>query len=216
MSRNRAPGTARGTEQVAVGGQPPDRTVAVDDGTAVQPAHEGPAGAGAPAPTAGMVLCDDGVARPRWAAHDPELRRYHDEEWGRPVTDERELFEALSLEAFQAGLSWATVLRKRPALRAAFDGFDPEAVAKFTDADVARLMADRSLIRNEPKIRATISNAAATLALREEGGLVALVWQHEEGDAAALAKALRRRGFRFLGPTTVHALMQAVGVVSTR
>lgn len=188
----------------------------------VTPPH---AAIGAPA----SIVGEDGVVRPAWAATDEEMRRYHDEEWGRPVTDERGMFEALSLEAFQAGLAWATVLRKRAALRAAFLNFEPAKVAALTDQDVARLKADSGLIRHEAKIRATISNAAATLALREEGGLVELVHsfavapdsptagaaaEHRtrSPESEALAAALRGRGFRFVGPTNMYALLQAVGL----
>ena len=122
------------------------------------------------------VLGDDGLARPEWAATDPLMKDYYDTEWGMPVRDERGLFERLSLEAFQSGLSWATILRKRPAFRAAFDDFDPDAVAAYDDRDVERLMADAGIVRNRRKIDATITNARATVALREDGGLVDLVW----------------------------------------
>lgn len=127
-----------------------------------------------------LVVGDDGLARPVWAAADPLLREYYDTEWGMPVRDERGVFERLSLEAFQSGLSWATILRKRPAFRDAFSGFDPEAVAGFREADVARLLADARIVRNRAKILATIGNARATLHLRESGdvagGLAGLVW----------------------------------------
>jgi DNA-3-methyladenine glycosylase I len=166
-----------------------------------------------------------------WPATDPLYEAYHDEEWGRPVTDERGLFERLSLEAFQSGLSWLTILRKREAFRAAFAGFDPDAVAAFGDADVARLLADAGIVRNRAKIEATIANARALVALHAAGErLGALVWAHAPAprpapaaladlpasvpESAALAKALKRRGFRFVGPTTVYALMQATGVVN--
>ena len=122
------------------------------------------------------VLGDDGLARPVWAATDPLMQEYYDTEWGMPVRDERGLFERLSLEAFQSGLSWATILRKRPAFRAAFDDFDPDTVAAYDDRDVERLMADAGIVRNRRKIDATITNARATVALRAEGGLVDLVW----------------------------------------
>jgi DNA-3-methyladenine glycosylase I len=162
---------------------------------------------------------------------DPLYERYHDEEWGRPVRDERGLFEKLSLEAFQSGLSWVTILRKREAFRAAFAGFDPVAVAAFGPGDVERLMADSGIVRNRAKVEATIANAAATLALREEGEpLDALIWAHRPvpraaprafadvpatvPESEALAKVLRRRGFRFVGPTTLYALMQADGLVN--
>jgi DNA-3-methyladenine glycosylase I len=177
------------------------------------------------------VTGDDGLARPAWAAADPLLRDYYDTEWGLPVRDEQGLFERLTLEAFQSGLSWVTILRKRPAFRAAFDGFDPDAVAGYGDADVARLMADAGIVRNLRKIEATITNARATVALRDEGGLVDLVWSFRpertpaptsyaevpttSPESAALAKALRGKGFVFVGPTTMFALMEAVGIVDT-
>ncbi len=180
---------------------------------------------------AGVVVGEDGLARPRWAATDPLLREYYDTEWGMPVRDERGLFERLSLEAFQSGLSWATILRKRPAFREAFHGFDPDVVAAFDDWDAARLMADAGIVRNRQKISATIANAAATVALREHGGLVDLVWSFRPDttptprtmaevptsspESKALAKALRAHGFTFVGPTTMYALMEAVGIVDT-
>lgn len=179
----------------------------------------------------GVVVGDDGLARPTWASSDPLLQAYYDEEWGLPVRDEQGLFERLSLEAFQSGLSWATILRKRPAFRAAFDDFVPDRVAAFDDADVARLMADAGIVRNRRKIDATIANARATVALREDGGLADLIWSFRpdatpapasmadvptvSDESKALAKELRRRGFSFVGPTTMFALMEAVGIVDT-
>ncbi|HMM95699.1 DNA-3-methyladenine glycosylase I [Phycicoccus sp.] len=181
----------------------------------------------------GVVVGDDGLARPAWASVDPMLREYYDTEWGMPVRDERGLFERLSLEAFQSGLSWATILRKRPAFRAAFDDFDPEAVARYDDADVARLMADAGIVRNRAKVLATITNARATLGLREDpdGDLAAFVWSFRPAEtprprtyaevpttspeSLALSKALKRKGFAFVGPTTMFALMEAVGIVDT-
>ena len=124
----------------------------------------------------GSVIGDDGLARPPWAAVDPMLREYYDTEWGLPVRDEQGLYERISLEAFQAGLSWATILRKRPAFRAAFHDFHPETVAAFTEADVERLLLDAGIVRNRLKIRAAITNAQATIALRDDGGLVDFVW----------------------------------------
>jgi DNA-3-methyladenine glycosylase I len=178
-----------------------------------------------------LVIGDDGLARPSWAATDPLLRDYYDNEWGMPVRDERGLFERLSLEAFQSGLSWATILRKRPAFRKAFDDFDPDTVAAYDESDVERLMADAGIVRNRRKIEATITNARATVALRDEGGLPELIWsfQPEEtpaptsydeipsqsAESRALAKALRARGFVFVGPTTMFALMEALGVIDT-
>ena len=177
------------------------------------------------------VLGDDGLARPVWAATDPLMKEYYDTEWGMPVRDERGLFERLSLEAFQSGLSWATILRKRSAFRAAFDDFDPDAVAAYDDGDVERLMADTGIVRNRRKIDATITNARATVALREDGGLADLVWSFRPArtptptsyaevpstseESKALSKELKRRGFVFVGPTTMFALMEAVGIVDT-
>lgn len=178
-----------------------------------------------------VVIGADGLARPAWAATDDLLREYYDTEWGLPVRDERGVFERLSLEAFQSGLSWATILRKRPAFRAAFAGFDPEKVAAFDEADIDRLLADAGIVRNRAKVLATIANARATLELREDGGLADLVWSFQpertpvpttaeevpttSAESVALAKELRRRGFRFVGPTTMFALMEAIGLVDT-
>lgn len=182
-------------------------------------------------PGSGLVVGDDGLARPRWAATDPLLRDYYDAEWGMPITDERGVFERLSLEGFQSGLSWATILRKREAFRAAFRGFEPDLVAAFDDADVERLLADAGIVRHRGKITATIDNARTTLRLRTEGGLAKLVWSFkpaatpeprsmsevptESAESRALAAELRRRGFRFVGPTTMFALMEAIGIVDT-
>lgn len=159
------------------------------------------------------------------------MRAYYDHEWGLPVTDEQGLYERICLEGFQAGLSWATILRKRPAFRAAFADFDPEAVARYGEADVDRLMQDAGIIRNRLKIAATIRNAQATLDLRGDGGLVDFVWSFrpastpapvlpadiptQSPESIALSKALRKRGFSFVGPTTMFALMEAVGIVDT-
>ena len=157
---------------------------------------------------------------------DPLYARYHDEEWGRPQTSERALFEKVCLEGFQAGLAWITVLRKREAFREVFAGFDPEVVAEL---DVEPLLSDARLIRSGPKLRACVTNARATLALRESGGLPALLWSAADGSSAApsqwsdvpastpasaaLARQLKRAGFTFVGPTTVYSLMQACGLV---
>lgn len=181
--------------------------------------------------TDSVVIGPDGLARPVWAATDDLLRDYYDLEWGLPVRDERGVFERLSLEAFQSGLSWATILRKRPAFRAAFADFDPEAVAAFGEADIDRLLGDAGIVRNRAKVLATIANAQATLTLRADGGLAELVWSFRpertpvpatpaevpttSPDSVALAKELRRRGFRFVGPTTMFALMEAIGLVDT-
>jgi DNA-3-methyladenine glycosylase I len=143
---------------------------------------------------------------------DPLYERYHDEEWGKPVTGEGELFERLVLESFQSGLAWITILRKRDGFRRAFAGFDVDAVAGFDERDVARLLEDASIVRHRGKIEAAIANARATVALHDGGGtLRALLW--EGGDAPDVAKELKRRGFRFLGPTTVESAMQACGVI---
>jgi DNA-3-methyladenine glycosylase I len=179
----------------------------------------------------GTIIGDDGLARPPWAASDPLLREYYDTEWGLPVRDEQGLYERISLEAFQAGLSWATILRKRPAFRAAFHDFHPETVAAFTEADVERLLQDPGIVRNRLKIRAAISNAQATIALRPDGGLVDFVWGFKPAttpmprtlsetattspESVALSKALRKRGFVFVGPTTMYALMEAIGMIDT-
>ena len=184
----------------------------------------------APAGT-GAVIGDDGLARPPWAAVDPVLRAYYDTEWGLPVRDEQGLYERISLEAFQAGLSWATILRKRPAFRAAFSDFHPETVSAFTDSDVERLLLDAGIVRNRSKIVAAIGNARATIALRDDGGLVDFVWAFRpestpeprfpadipttSPESVALAKALRKRGFAFVGPTTMYALMEAIGMIDT-
>lgn len=179
----------------------------------------------------GTIIGDDGLARPPWAASDPLLREYYDTEWGLPVRDEQGLYERISLEAFQAGLSWATILRKRPAFRAAFQNFHPETVAAFTEADVERLLQDPGIVRNRLKIRAAITNAQATIALRPDGGLVDFVWGFKPAttpmpralsetattspESIGLSKALRKRGFVFVGPTTMHALMEAIGMIDT-
>lgn len=178
------------------------------------------------------VVGEDGLARCPWAATHPLNRHYHDTEWGLPVRGERALFERISLEAFQSGLSWLTILAKRPAFRAAFADFDPDVVAAFGDDDVERLMADAGIVRNRAKILAARTNARATIALRKRGGLDALIWSHAPAQpepaprtvaevptrspaSAALAVALRSHGFVFVGPTTAHALMEAVGMVDT-
>lgn len=166
-----------------------------------------------------------------WGSGDALLSAYYDDEWGRPVVTESGLYERLSLEAFQSGLSWVTILRKRPAFRAAFADFDPERVAAYTSQDVERLMQDASIVRNRRKIEATVTNARATLHLREDGGLPTLLWSYRpertplprtpaevpstSAESIALSKDLKRRGFAFVGPTTVHAMMEAVGIVDT-
>ncbi|GAB2811265.1 DNA-3-methyladenine glycosylase I [Actinocorallia aurea] len=163
-----------------------------------------------------------------WAATTPEYVLYHDQEWGRPVTGDAALYERLSLEAFQSGLSWLTILRKRENFRRAFDGFDPAKVAGYTERDVARLMADASIVRNRSKIEAAVANARAALDL--PGGISRLIWGFADPGAPVpktpadvpavtegskrLAKALKKAGFRFVGPTTAYALMQACGLVN--
>jgi DNA-3-methyladenine glycosylase I len=166
-----------------------------------------------------------------WTSKDPLYIAYHDEEWGRPVTDERGLLERLCLEGFQSGLSWLTILRKRENFRAAFANFEPEGVARFGERDVKRLLGDAGIVRHRGKIEAAIANARGTLALRERGTpLDELAWSHRptrhrsprgpkdwqatSPESAALSKELKRSGFRFVGPTTVYAAMQACGIVN--
>ncbi len=179
-------------------------------------------------PRPDVVVGDDGLARCAWGAADPEYRRYHDEEWGTPQHDPQRLFEKVCLEGFQAGLSWITILRRRPAFREVFHGFDPQLVAAMTDDDVERLLGDARLIRHRGKIRATITNARATLDL--EIPLDELLWRFAPpvrtappaslaevpaitAESNAMSRELRRRGFAFVGPTTMYALMQASGMV---
>ena len=174
------------------------------------------------------------MSEPRrcWSTTDELYLAYHDEEWGRPVTDERGLLERLCLEGFQSGLSWLTILRKRENFRVAFAGFDPESVARFGARDVTRLLKDAGIVRHRGKIEAAIANARGTLTLREAGTpLEELVWRHRPqkrraapksfkdlaattSESAALSKELKRAGFRFVGPTTVYAAMQACGIVN--
>jgi DNA-3-methyladenine glycosylase I len=175
-----------------------------------------------------LVVGQDGKARCDWGASSPEYIAYHDQEWGRASIDDRALYEKLSLEGFQSGLSWATILRKRPAFRTAFTGFDPTTVAAFGEQDVARLLSDPGIVRHEGKIRAVINNAGCVLQVAsEEGSFGSFVWRYAEpiGPAPqsipsttpgseALTKALRKRGFAFVGPTTVYAFMQAMGLVN--
>ncbi|MEX5632996.1 DNA-3-methyladenine glycosylase I [Parafrankia sp. FMc2] len=179
-------------------------------------------------PAGGVVAGPDGVLRCPWAQSTPLYVEYHDTEWARPVRDTAGLFERLALEAFQSGLSWLTILRKRPAFRAAFAGFDPAAVAAFGEDTVEALLQDAGIVRNRRKIEATIANARAVLALDEP--LEDLVWSFAPSaprpvprtladvpaitdESQSLARALRRRGFVFIGPTTAYALMQACGLV---
>jgi DNA-3-methyladenine glycosylase I len=151
-----------------------------------------------------------------WPTTDPAYIAYHDEEWGRPVRDERGLYERLCLEGFQSGLSWLTILRKRESFRRAFAGFDPEAVARFGERDVERLLADAGIVRHRGKVEAAIANAHAALALRETGmPLDRLMWEYRDvPDAKGLSRRLKAAGFRFVGPTTVYAAMQACGIVN--
>ncbi|HEY7179364.1 MAG TPA: DNA-3-methyladenine glycosylase I [Gaiella sp.] len=188
-----------------------------------------------PAEVAGVVLGDDAVARCWWGGgSDPAYRSYHDDEWGMPVTEDVRLFEKLILEGFQSGLSWLTILRKREAFRRAFAGFDFHRVARFGERDVARLLGDASIVRHRGKIESAVNNARRALELVDEAGsLAAFLWQFEpppsarprrltrtalEGlsqtdESRALAKELKRRGWSFVGPTTVYAFMQAMGLV---
>ena len=166
-----------------------------------------------------------------WTTSDPAYNAYHDQEWGRPITDERGVLEALCLEGFQSGLSWLTILRKRDNFRTAFANFDPEVVARYGERDVERMLGDAGIVRHRGKIEATIANARGTLALREQGTpLDEVVWSHRPQkhrpprgssdwqattpESLALSKALKRAGFRFVGPTTVYAAMQECGVVN--
>ena len=178
----------------------------------------------------GVVLGEDGRVRCDWANATADYRAYHDEEWGRTVTGEAALFERLSLEAFQSGLSWITILRKRESFRAAFRQFDPTVVAEFDDDDVERLLQDAGIVRNRAKILATIANARALLGLPEGESLASILEAHRPAprpapealtdvpavvpESVALAKALRSRGFRFVGPTTGYAMLQATGYVN--
>ena len=175
----------------------------------------------------GVTIGADGLARCSWAGSDPLYLRYHDEEWGREVRGEDALFERICLEAFQSGLAWITILRKREGFRAAFAGFEIAKVAEFGDEDVARLLAHAGIVRNGAKINAAVTNARAALAL--DGGLTDLIWSHAPAkrkrprstqeipattpESIALAKSLKKLGFAFVGPTTSYALMQACGLV---
>ena len=178
-----------------------------------------------------ILIGEDGRARCAWAGHDTEYQRYHDEEWGTPLHGDRPLFEKLSLEGFQAGLSWISILRRRPGFRELFHDFDPAVIAEFDEDDVERLMGDTRIIRNHAKILATVGNARATLELTEghPGALDELMWsfapeRHARprsfGDllavtpeSTAMSKKLKSIGYRFVGPTTMHALMQSSGMI---
>lgn len=176
-----------------------------------------------------LVTGPDGLPRCAWGASTPDYAAYHDEEWGRPLRGDDALYERLTLEAFQSGLSWLTILRKRPAFRLAFDGFRIESVAGYGEAETARLLADVGIVRNRAKIEAAVANARAALELPE--GLSTLLWSFAPPprparpasfddvpaltpESTAMAKALKKRGFRFVGPTTAYALMQATGMVN--
>jgi DNA-3-methyladenine glycosylase I len=179
----------------------------------------------------GVTKGEDGISRCRWGNSAPEYGAYHDTEWGFPVDDDIRLFEKLSLEGFQSGLSWLTILRKREGFRKAFKGFDPNKVARFSETDVERLLGDASIIRHRGKIEAVINNAQRMTELRDsEGSLAAYVWQFEPKrhksrrnfaevpavtpESQAMAKDLKKRGWRFVGPTTAYAFMQAMGLVN--
>ncbi|MFL6100161.1 MAG: DNA-3-methyladenine glycosylase I [Actinomycetales bacterium] len=179
----------------------------------------------------GLVVGDDGLTRCAWGASTPDYTTYHDTEWGRAVHGESALYERFTLEAFQSGLSWLTILRKREAFRAAFAQFDADVVARYGARERRRLMADTGIVRNGAKIDAAITNAGAVVRLRESGGLDQLVWSHAPTrrrraprsfadvvattpESIALSKALKRNGFVFVGPTTAYAAMQACGLVN--
>jgi DNA-3-methyladenine glycosylase I len=183
----------------------------------------------------GLFEDDDGVARCSWCRLSPAYRHYHDNEWGLPVTDDRRLFEKICLEGFQAGLSWLTILNKREAFRSAFANFDAEKVVRFRERDITRLLADAGIVRHRGKIESTINNAARAIELRKEfGSLAAYAWGFEPApktrpkrftlkafqamsvstEAAAMSKDLKKRGWSFVGPTTVYAFMQAMGLVN--
>jgi DNA-3-methyladenine glycosylase I len=175
-----------------------------------------------------LINTEDGLSRCWWGAEPEIYRRYHDDEWGRPTTDDTRLFEKICLEGFQAGLSWLTILRKRENFRGAFADFDPETVARFAEADVKRLLNDAGIVRHQGKIRSTINNAGLALDLKQEkGSLTTYFWSWAEPEtppptdipattsvSTALSKDLKKRGWSFVGPTTVYAFMQAMGLVN--
>ena len=185
-----------------------------------------------PPPARGAVAHVDGLHRCPWPGLDPLYLAYHDQEWGAPEWDDRALFEKLALDGFQAGLAWITILRKRPAFRAAFDGFDPERIARYDAAKVTSLLADAGVVRHRGKIEATIRLAQVTLDLRGQGGLAKHLWSFVDGNpidgkrkstrevpaetdvSRAISKDLKARGARFVGPTIVYAFMQATGMVN--
>lgn len=175
------------------------------------------------------IIGPDGKARCRWCAAAPEFLAYHDTEWGFPVRDDQRLFEKLCLEGFQSGLSWRTILAKRENFRAAFHDFDVQRIARFTQRDIERLLKDEGIVRHRGKIEAVINNAKRCQALvKQEGSLAAFIWRHEpdpqtqaapqtastSADSIALSKALKKHGWKFVGPTTVYAFMQAMGLIN--
>ncbi|MCO6394211.1 DNA-3-methyladenine glycosylase I [Corynebacterium sp. MC-17D] len=176
------------------------------------------------------IIGDDGLSRPPWAAHDPLLRHYYDTEWGMPIRDEAGMFERLCLEGFQVGLSWKLILQKRDALREAFHGFDPDALARMDS--IEHLLDDASLIRNRRKLQAVLTNASATRELRESGtDLATFIWSYQpettptprtmeevptqSEESRRLARDLKKRGFTFVGPVTMYALMESTGIIDT-
>jgi DNA-3-methyladenine glycosylase I len=186
-------------------------------------------------PKSGVATGDDGITRCWWCLGDPLYESYHDTEWGRPVTDDRRLFEKLALEGFMAGLSWLTILRKRENFRAAFKGFEPEAIARFNSRSVERLLQDAGIVRHRGKIEATINNARRYIELVDEfGSLARFAWSYEpdpgdrpakldwptlvgigaNAEATRMSKDLKRRGWAFVGPTTVYSFMEAMGLVN--
>ena len=187
------------------------------------------------AATEGLIVGEDGKRRCRWGGSTPEYALYHDREWGRPVTDDTRLFEKICLEGFQAGLSWLTILRKRENFRRAFAGFDIDKVARFGARDVTRLLKDEGIVRHRGKIESTVNNAKRARELRDEfGSLAAFFWSHEPAqksrpkkldwttlramattpESISLSKELKKRGWSFVGPTTIYAFMQAMGLVN--
>lgn len=180
----------------------------------------------------GLVMCEDNQLRPPWATMSQQLRDYYDREWGKEVRDEQGVFERVCLEGFQAGLSWSTILAKREAFREVYHNFDVDKVAQMTEEDIDRLMEDKRILRNRLKLTAAIKNAKATVELRDEGGLSDFIWafkptQHSRpqsvesipstsAESIEMAKALKKAGFTFVGPTTCYALMQAIGMVDDR
>lgn len=180
----------------------------------------------------GLVLCEDNQLRPPWATMSKQLRDYYDHEWGREVRGEQAVFERICLEGFQAGLSWSTILAKRAAFREVYHDFDVDKVAEMAEADIDRLMEDKRILRNRLKLMAPLKNAKATIQLRDEGGLSDFIWSFKPDDhqrpqsveatastseeSTAMAKALKKAGFTFVGPTTCYALMQAIGIVDDR